>query len=54
MSETVVTQEQLVENVKAAASALADTLDEALEGGVGQAQLLPELVTVFKTRGLLP
>lgn len=53
MTETV-TQGELVEQVKEKAVDLIGALNAAVDGGVPQAILLPELMALFRESGLSP
>ena len=48
------TEPELIEQVKEKAVALIAALNEAVDGGVSQAVLLPELMSLFRESGLMP
>lgn len=48
------TETELIEQVKEEARKLIDALNAAVDGGVSQAVLLPELMALFRESGLSP
>lgn len=53
MTETL-TEDQLLAEVETSARALCGALVAAIDGGVPQIKLMPQLITILREAGLLP